>query len=218
MPLDLPHPDLILYTDASDSGLGRLSQLRTPVRLVVSDLFSVFHRELLATFLAVERFLPLLCRQSVALFNVNSTALSYLRKEWGNTFCHSMRWPRRFFGYAKSIPSAFYPNSSQQIDCLADSQPELSNPRLRMDFVQGGVSGALSSVACDGRSLCHFSHPSSSGVLLSSGGPSAASTNAMLQPWDHLQAYAFPPFGLIPRLLAKVRPSLGLEMTLVAPF
>ena len=48
--------------------------------------------------------------------------------------------------------------------------------------------------------------------------PQVASVDAMLQRWDHLQAYAFPPFGLIPRLLAKVRLSRGLELTLVAPF
>ena len=40
----------------------------------------------------------------------------------------------------------------------------------------------------------------------------------MLQSWDGLQAYAFPPFGLLPRVLAKVRVSRGLELTLVAPF
>ena len=40
----------------------------------------------------------------------------------------------------------------------------------------------------------------------------------MLQRWDHLQAYVFPPFGLIPRLLSKVRLSRDLEVTLVAPF
>ena len=35
--------------------------------------------------------------------------------------------------------------------------------------------------------------------------PQAAGTDAMLQPWDHFQAYAFPPFGLIPQVLSKVR-------------
>ena len=37
--------------------------------------------------------------------------------------------------------------------------------------------------------------------------PQAAGVDAMLQSWDRLQAYAFPPFGLLPRLLAKVRQS-----------
>ena len=48
--------------------------------------------------------------------------------------------------------------------------------------------------------------------------PQSAGTDAMLQSCDGLQAYAFPPFGLIPRVFAKVRQSRGLELTLVAPF
>ena len=48
--------------------------------------------------------------------------------------------------------------------------------------------------------------------------PQAAGSNTMLQSWDGLQAYAFPPFGLLPRVLAKVPVSRGLELTLVAPF
>ena len=43
-------------------------------------------------------------------------------------------------------------------------------------------------------------------------------TNAMLQSWDGLQGYAFPPFGLLSRVLAKVRQSKGLESTLITPF
>ena len=48
--------------------------------------------------------------------------------------------------------------------------------------------------------------------------PQSAGTDAMLQSWNGLQAYAFPPFGLISRVLAKVRQSRRLELTLVAPF
>ena len=48
--------------------------------------------------------------------------------------------------------------------------------------------------------------------------PQSAGTNAMMQSWDGLQAYAFPPFGLLHRVLAKVRQSRGSELTLVAPF
>ena len=46
----------------------------------------------------------------------------------------------------------------------------------------------------------------------------AAGIDAMLQSWGHLQAYAFPPFGFIQRVLTKVRQSRNLEVTLVAPF
>ena len=48
--------------------------------------------------------------------------------------------------------------------------------------------------------------------------PQSAGTDAMMQSWDGLQAYAFPPFGLLQRVLVKVRQSRGLELTLVAPF
>ena len=48
--------------------------------------------------------------------------------------------------------------------------------------------------------------------------PMSAGTDAMLQSWDGLQAYAFPLFSLLPRVLAKVRASRNLELTLVAPF
>ena len=48
--------------------------------------------------------------------------------------------------------------------------------------------------------------------------PMAAGTDAMLQSWDSLQAYAFPPFTMISQVLAKVMASQGLELTLIAPF
>ena len=48
--------------------------------------------------------------------------------------------------------------------------------------------------------------------------PMAAGTDAMLQSWDSLQAYAFPPFAMISQVLAKVRASQSLELTLIAPF
>ena len=48
--------------------------------------------------------------------------------------------------------------------------------------------------------------------------PMAAGTDTMLQSWDSLQAYAFPPFAMISQVLPKVRASLGLELTLITPF
>ena len=45
----------------------------------------------------------------------------------------------------------------------------------------------------------------------------SAGTDAFLQSWDGLQAYAFPPVAIIPRVLAKLRAFTGTELTLVAP-
>ena len=47
--------------------------------------------------------------------------------------------------------------------------------------------------------------------------PHSAGTDTVMQPWDGLQAYAFPPFGLLHRVLSMVRQSRGLELTHVAP-
>ena len=48
--------------------------------------------------------------------------------------------------------------------------------------------------------------------------PQSVGTDVMMQPWDGLQAYAFPPFGLLYLVLSKVRQSRGLKLTFVAPF
>ena len=44
----------------------------------------------------------------------------------------------------------------------------------------------------------------------------AAATDAMLQGWDHLQAYAFPPVAVIRAVLNKTRSSVGAEITVLA--
>ena len=48
--------------------------------------------------------------------------------------------------------------------------------------------------------------------------PRAAGTDALLQPWEDLQAYAFPPIAIIRRVLLKLRSSKNCELTLIAPF
>ena len=45
----------------------------------------------------------------------------------------------------------------------------------------------------------------------------SAGTDTFLQSWDGLQAYAFPPVAIIPCVLAKLRASKGMELTVVAP-
>ena len=49
-------------------------------------------------------------------------------------------------------------------------------------------------------------------------GPKAAGVDAFLQPWDNLQAYAFPPIAIIMRVLLSLRVSHNCDLTLIAPF
>ena len=48
--------------------------------------------------------------------------------------------------------------------------------------------------------------------------PKAAGVDAFLQPWDNLQAYAFPPIAIIRRVLLKLRASHNCDLTLITPF
>ena len=48
--------------------------------------------------------------------------------------------------------------------------------------------------------------------------PMVVGTDAMLRSWDFLQAFAFPPFAMIPQFLVKPRSSPGTVLTLIAPF
>ena len=48
--------------------------------------------------------------------------------------------------------------------------------------------------------------------------PKAAGVDAFLQPWDNLQAYAFPLIAIIRRVLLELRASHNCDLTLIAPF
>ena len=106
VPLDLPHPDLILYMDASDTGWG--ASLGSAH---LSDLWSqtccqslINHRELLAIFLALDGFSQLLRRRSAALFTDNTTALVYLRRR-GHAVVYPQFRGSRSSGSASTTPS-----------------------------------------------------------------------------------------------------------------
>ena len=67
------------------------------------------------------------------------------------------------------------------------------------------------------RSFSHLPQLSASGLYLPLERSDGGGTDAFLQPWDGLQAYAFPPFALICQVLNKLRFSRGIVLTLVAP-
>ena len=221
VPLDLPHPDLILYTDASDTGWGaslgsdHLSGLWSPTCCQSS-----INYPKLVIFLALDGFSQLLRRQSVALFTDNTTALAHLRKEGGTRsptlnsvahvilrFCehHSIRLLPQFIPGKMNVLANALSQSSQILGYEWTHCQEVCRELFRL----WPVTIDLFATSLNNRLPVYYSPVVD---------PQAAGVDAMLQPWDHLQAYVFPPFGLIPCLLAKVRQSRGLELTLVAPF
>ena len=220
MPLGEGLPDLFLCTGASDTGWGatlgdaHLSGSWPPL----CSSFSINHRELLAVLFPVRGFLPSLRGRVVAVFSDNTTALAYLKKQ-GST-------------------------RSSTLNAVAQTVLrlcEVSNIHLLLQFIPGKLNvladSLRSQVIGSEGTLCleAFSQllrqwPATVDLFATAHNhclpvyfspmvdPQSAGTYAMLQNWDGLQAYAFPPFSLISRVLAKVWQSRGLELTLVAPF
>ena len=213
-------PDLCLFTDASDTGWGaslgdvHLSGSWSPL----SCRLSINHRELLAVLLSLRGFLPSLRGRMVAVFSDNTTALAYLKKQGGtrsstlNTVAQSVRFCEE--SHIQLLPQ-FIPG---KMNVLADSLSR-RNQVIGSEWTLCAEAFRhlrlwpatidLFATSLNHRLPVYFSPMVD---------PQSAGTDAMLQSWDDLQAYAFPPFGLLSRVLAKVHQSKGLELTLVAPF
>ena len=93
-----------------------------------------------------------------------------------------------------------------------------SGDRVRVDPSPGGSRSAGPQVASDDRSVSNLLDSEASSYFSPASDPRAAGTDALLQPWDDLQAYAFPPIAIIRRVLLKLRSSRNCELTLIAPF
>ena len=214
-------PDLHFWSDASEVGWGAhldcqvASGLWDPQQTALS----INARELLAVQLGLFQFRSALRGRTVAVFCVNSTALTYLRKEGGtrspllNTLAQEiLRWTEPL---SIRLAPQFLPGSD---NVLADA---LSRPHqlphtewslnmtvflsLRRLWPVQIVLFATSAIHRCSISFSPFRDPWSAG------------TDSFLQSWDGLQAYAFPPVAVIPRVLAKLRASKGMELTLVTP-
>ena len=220
--LALPHPELLLFTDASDAGWGaylgsdHLSDLWSPD----VSLFLINHQELLAVFLAIRSFLHLLQGRSVSLFTDNTSALSYPRKEGGTRSSTLNSVAQEIFRLCESNDVRLLPQFVPgRLNVLADSlsrggQTLGSEWALHVDvclelFCCWPVMVNLFATSLNHRLQVYFSPMVD---------PQEAAVDALILSWDYLQAYAFPPFGLIQRVLSKVRGSYNLELTLVAPF
>ena len=184
--------------------------------------FSINHRELLAVLYGVQGFLPVLQGCSVSLFADNTTALSYLRKQGGThsatlnavaqsilRLCerHQVRLVPQFITGTLNVLADSLSRRSQ----VLGSEWTLCHQAFRELLRLWPMTIDLFAMAMTTRLPVYFARMSD---LV----PQSAGTDAMMQSWDGLQAYAFPTFGLLHRVLLKVRQSRGLEVTLVAPF
>ena len=213
-------PDLDFWSDASDVGWG--AHLGP---LVVSGLWDeeeahlpINARELLAVRRGLLHFQSSLLGKTVAVYCDNITAVAYLRKAGGtrSPFLNSIAqgilcWSESL---AIRLNPQFIPGSNNVLADALSRPHQLPRSELSLNMTvfqflsrQWPVRIDLFATSVIHRCSNYFSPYRD---------PKSADTDAFLQSWDGLQAYAFPPFSIIPRVLAKLRESRGTELTLVA--
>ena len=180
---------------------------------------SINQRELLA----VERGLRALCTclegQVVAVFYDNMTAVAYLRRQGGTLSPALNAVTQRILHWAEElniIPMPQFVPGRNNVVADALSRPNQvlgSEWMLHQDVFNWLRQHWPVTIDLFVSSLSHRC----SVYFVPVPDPMAAGTDAMLQSWDSLQAYAFSPFAMISQVLAKVRASQGLELTLIAP-
>ena len=219
--LSLPILDISFFSDASDVGWGALvgehhaSGLWSPLQAALS----INLRELLAVQYGLLALEHLLVGLSVALFCDNTTTVAYLRRS-GGTFSSTLNaTAREILLWAETnrvrlLPRFIMGSSNVTADILSRPNQVIGSEwTLHQEVVDHLVHKWLAVIDLFATSLTarlpvYFSPASDS---------RAAGTDA-LQPWDNLQAYAFPPIAIIRRVLVKLRSSRNCELTLIAPF
>ena len=220
--LSLPAPDISFFSDASDVGWGALvgEHHTSGLWLPHQKALSINMRDLLAVQLGLQAFEHLIVGMSVALFCDNTTTVAYLRRS-GGTFSSTLNsTAREVLLWAESrrirlLPQFIMGSSNVTADALSRPNQVIGSEwTLHQEVVDQLVHRwpamiDLFATSLTARLPVYFSPASD---------PRAAGTDALLQPWDDLQAYAFPPIAIIRRVLLKLRSSKNCELTLIAPF
>ena len=203
-------PDLHFWSDASDVGWGAHLD-----RQIASGLWdshqaalSINARELLAVKLGLHQFQSSLQGRTMAVFCDNTTAVAYLRKEGGtrspllNTLAQAiLRWSESL---SIRLAPQFFPGSNNVLADALSRPHQLPHSEWSLNLTVFQSLSRLWPVQID---LFATSENHRCSIYFSPfRDPMSAGTDAFLQSWDGLQAYAFPPVAIIPRVLAKLRP------------
>ena len=220
--LEQVSPQLKLWSDASDVGCGaHLDEEVASGLCAPEDVeLSINARELLAIERALRWFAPHLAGSSVAVFADNSTAISYLRNQGGthSSFLNSIA--QRILRWVEDLsvlisPQFIMGKHNVLADALSRPNQILGSEWMLKQEVFGDlcrrwpVSIDLFATSQNHRCSIYFFPYHDHNAL---------GTDALLQNWNGWQAYAFPPWSLIPAVLKKLRSSSGVLLTIIAPY
>ena len=215
-------PQLDLWSDASDVGWGsHLGDQVASGRWSPEELrSSINHRELLAMFYALHHFLPLVRNTSMAVYADNTTALAYLKHQGGTRSATLNQTAQELLRWAEIhsvtlLPQFIMGHNNVLADALSRPNQILGSEwTLKLSVFhqlrkRWPVAIYLFATSLNHRCLPYFSpfHD-----------PNSIGTDALLQQWDGWQAYASPPYALIPVVLKELRSSSGVRLTIIAPY
>ena len=214
-------PDLPFWSAVSDVGWGAhlYRQIASGLWDPHQAALSINARDLLAVQLGLHQFQSSLQGRPVAVFCDNTTAVAYLRKAGGtrspllNTLAQEiLRWTESL---SIRLAPQFLPGSNNVLADALSRPHQLPHSEWSLNLTVFQSLRRLWPVQID---LFATSDNHRCSIYFSPfRDPMSAGTDAFLQSWDGLQAYAFPPVAIIPRVLAKLRASTGTVLTLVAP-
>ena len=221
-PLEVVPPDLMFWSDASDQGWGaHLAESAVSGLWSLSDRsLSINLRELRAVRLGLSHFLPQLEGRVVAVFSDSSTAVAYLRKQGGTVSPALNQEAQLILRWAEDhsiqvVPQFILGRHNVLADSLSRRDQIVGSEwTLCQDVVNRLLRQWPATIDLFATSL-NFRLPVYFAPLRD---PASVGTDAFLQSWDGIQAYAFPPFSLVRQVLNKLRTSVNTEITLIAPF
>ena len=204
-------PDLHFWSDALDVGWGAHldRQISSGLWAAHQAALSINARELLAVNLGLHQFQSSLQGSTGDVFCDSTTAVAYLRMEGGtrspllNTFAQeSLRWTESL---SIRLAPQFLPGSNNVLADALSRPLQLPHSEWSLNLTVFPSLRSLWPVQID-----LFATPDNHRCSIYFSPfrvPLSAGTDAFLQSWDGLPAYAFPPVAIIPRVLAKLRAS-----------
>ena len=216
-----PAPDLHLYSDASSSGWGaHLLDQNVSGVWSAQKLLHINLLEMKVLFLGLQAFQEDVAGHHVTAMCDNSTVVAYVNKQGGTvsrSLClltsRLLRWTESFdvHLHARYLPGEsnvladVLSRRGQVVGTEWSLHPQVARALLR---AWGNPSIDLFATCLNAKLPLYCS-------LVPD--PQAVFEDAFRHPWDNLDLYAFPPFALVGRVIARVQQSSRVAMTLVAP-